>query len=217
MCHISVPQQLRFFHKGGLLEQVTSKHGLVKLSSGIWKGNFNLVKKQDWNLTQWKWRATCFIRRTSRGQNCSQWTNSAAANSVVFFKKSLQTVALAFRRLRIWARRRRYGSWRGTSARKCAHDGLGRGGTETDPIVFDVFNLCDMHGWGKLWQLSVAMLLSICEHIDIDLGNIKGQRKAAYLPLLGEFRKSCFCHHSPSLWLAAIISVTYWPGSTIYL
>ena len=29
------------------------------------------------------------------------------------------------------------------------------------PIVFDVFNLCDMHGSSKLRQLSVAMLLSI--------------------------------------------------------
>ena len=42
------------------------------------------------------------------------------------------------------------------------------------PIVFDVFNLCDMHGSGKLRQLSVAMLCSICEHFDIDVGNIKG-------------------------------------------
>ena len=28
------------------------------------------------------------------------------------------------------------------------------------PIVFDVFNLCYMHGSGKLRQLSVAMLRS---------------------------------------------------------
>ena len=41
--------------------------------------------------------------------------------------------------------------------------------------------LCNMHGSGNLRQLSVAMPLSICEHIDIDVGNIKGQRKAPYL------------------------------------
>ena len=67
------------------------------------------------------------------------------------------------------------------------------------PIVFDVFNLCDMHGSGKLRQLSLAMLLSICEHFDIYAENIKGQRKAPYLSLLGEFFESCDCHHSPCL------------------
>ena len=30
VCHISAPQQLRFFHKGGLLDPVRSQHGLVK-------------------------------------------------------------------------------------------------------------------------------------------------------------------------------------------
>ena len=35
------------------------------------------------------------------------------------------------------------------------------------PIVFDDFNLCDMHGSGKLGQLSLVMLLSICAHFDI--------------------------------------------------
>ena len=67
------------------------------------------------------------------------------------------------------------------------------------PIVFDVFNLCGMHGSGKLRQLSVAMLRSICEHFDIEVENIKGRRKAPYLSLLGEFLESCDCHHSPCL------------------
>ena len=40
-------------------------------------------------------------------------------------------------------------------------------------IVFDDFNLCDMHGSGKLRQLSLAMLLSIGEHFDIYVENIK--------------------------------------------
>ena len=34
------------------------------------------------------------------------------------------------------------------------------------PIVFDTFNLSDMHKVGKLRQLSVSMLRSICEHFD---------------------------------------------------
>ena len=64
------------------------------------------------------------------------------------------------------------------------------------PIVFDEFNLCDMHGSSKL---RLAMLLSICEHFDIYVGNIKGRLKAPYLSLLGEFLESCDCHHSPCL------------------
>ena len=64
------------------------------------------------------------------------------------------------------------------------------------PIVFDDFNLCDMHGSGKLQQLSLAMLLLICEHFDIYVGNIKERLKAPYLSLLGEFLESYDCHHS---------------------
>ena len=66
------------------------------------------------------------------------------------------------------------------------------------PIAFDDFNLCDMHGSGKLRQLSLVMLLSICAHFDIYVGNIKGRRKAPYLSLLRQFLESCDCHHSPS-------------------
>jgi len=67
------------------------------------------------------------------------------------------------------------------------------------PIVFDVFNLCDMHHSGKLPQLSVAMLRSIRGHFDIDVGNIKGRRKAPYLALIGELLESCSCQYSPCL------------------
>ena len=54
------------------------------------------------------------------------------------------------------------------------------------PIVFNTFNLCDMHKAGKLRHLSVSMLRSICEHFDLEVMNIKGQCKAPYLSLLGE-------------------------------
>ena len=54
------------------------------------------------------------------------------------------------------------------------------------PIVFNTFNLCDMHKTGKLQLLSVSMLRSICEHFDIEVMNIKGRHKASYLSLLGE-------------------------------
>ena len=76
------------------------------------------------------------------------------------------------------------------------------------PIVFDVFNLCDMHGSSKLQQLSVAMLRSICKHFDNNVGDIKRRRKAPYLSSLGGFLESCDCHHSPCLRLAGIIVVT---------
>ena len=53
-----------------------------------------------------------------------------------------------------------------------------------------------MHGLGKLRQLSVAMIRSICEHFDIDVGNIKGRLKAPFLSLLEEFLELYNCHHS---------------------
>ena len=65
--------------------------------------------------------------------------------------------------------------------------------------VFDVFNLCDMHGSGKLQQLSVAKLRSICEYFDIDVENIEGRRDAPSLSLLREFLESRDCHHCACL------------------
>ena len=64
------------------------------------------------------------------------------------------------------------------------------------PIVFNTFNLCDMHKAGKLRLLSVSMLRSICEHFDIEVMNIKGRCKAPYLSLLGELLVACSCHNS---------------------
>ena len=45
-----------------------------------------------------------------------------------------------------WTTRRRYGRWRGTHARKCAHGGLERGGTET-PNCFWRFQSMWHAGW----------------------------------------------------------------------
>ena len=64
----------------------------------------------------------------------------------------------------------------------------------------------------KMQQLSVAMLRSICEHFDIDVGNIKGRQKAPYLSLLGESLESCDCHYSPCLWLASLLLWLIDPG-----
>ena len=64
------------------------------------------------------------------------------------------------------------------------------------PILFDTFNLCEMHQAGKLRHLSVSMLRSIYEHFDIEVMNIKGRRKAPYLSLLGELLVACSCHNS---------------------
>ena len=61
------------------------------------------------------------------------------------------------------------------------------------------YRLCNLHGSGKLRQLSLAMLLSICEHFDIYAGNIKARRKAPYLSLLEELLELCDCHHSSRL------------------
>ena len=63
------------------------------------------------------------------------------------------------------------------------------------PIIFDTFNLCEMNGSGKLRQLSISVLRSICDYYDIDVANIKGRRKAPYLSLLGELLETCDCYH----------------------
>ena len=52
------------------------------------------------------------------------------------------------------------------------------------PVVSDVFNLCVMYGLGKLQQLSVAMLRSLCGHFDSDVENIEGRWNAPSLSLL---------------------------------
>ena len=65
------------------------------------------------------------------------------------------------------------------------------------PIVYDTFNLCNIHKAGKLRQLSVLMLRSICEYFDIEVSNIKGRRKAPYLSVLTELLDTCDCRHCP--------------------
>ena len=62
------------------------------------------------------------------------------------------------------------------------------------PIIFDTFNLCEKHGSGKLRQLSISVLRSICDYYHIDVANIKGRRKAPYLSLLGELLETCDCY-----------------------
>lgn len=63
----------------------------------------------------------------------------------------------------------------------------------TRPTIYDIFNLCDMYVSGKLRNLSLSMLRNICEHFDIEIGDIKGRKKAPYLSLLGELIESCDC------------------------
>ena len=164
------------------------------------------------------WSATCVTRGTRRGQNWWQWTNCWPRSKF----------SRIFRR----APKLRHSHSDDPESEQdedvlAAEEELAHQNVRTVvlnevalryPVVFDVFNLCDMHGSGKLQQLSVAKLRSICEYFDIDVENIEGQRDAPSLSLRREFLESCDCgHHSACLWLAAIIIVTYRPGSTIYL
>jgi Arf-GAP/Rho-GAP domain/ANK repeat/PH domain-containing protein 3 len=63
------------------------------------------------------------------------------------------------------------------------------------PIVFDTFNLCDLHKSGKINQLSVPMLRTVCENFDLPVEAITKRRKSPYLSLLKELIDACdVCH-----------------------
>ena len=61
------------------------------------------------------------------------------------------------------------------------------------PIVFDVYNLCEMNKATKINKLSVAMLRSICEHFDLNIEHITSRLKAPYIAKLVELVKTCEC------------------------
>ena len=62
------------------------------------------------------------------------------------------------------------------------------------PIVFDTYNLCNIHKAGNMRQLSVAMLRAACEHFDLDVGCIcTGRLKAPYISLLKNLVSTCDC------------------------
>ena len=61
------------------------------------------------------------------------------------------------------------------------------------PIVFDTYNLCNMHKNGKLNKLSVAMLRAACEHFDLNVEGITARLKAPYISLLQSLVLSCDC------------------------
>lgn len=62
------------------------------------------------------------------------------------------------------------------------------------PIVFDTYNLCNIHKAGKMRQLSVAMLRAACEHFELDVGSVRtGRLKAPYISLLTNLVSTCDC------------------------
>ena len=61
------------------------------------------------------------------------------------------------------------------------------------PIVYDTLNLCEINRKGKLNQLTVAMLRTVCEHFEMDVKEITYRRKAPYLSMLKELLESCHC------------------------
>ena len=61
------------------------------------------------------------------------------------------------------------------------------------PIVYDTTNLCDIYKKGKLNELTVATLRTVCEHFDMNVEEITSRRKAPYLSMLKELLESCHC------------------------
>ena len=59
------------------------------------------------------------------------------------------------------------------------------------PVVYDMFNLCDMFKSRQLNQLSLSMLCTICNHFHLYIDHIKGRRKAPHFSILEDLMKTC--------------------------
>ncbi len=66
--------------------------------------------------------------------------------------------------------------------------------TESHPIIYDCYNLCDLNRQGKLqYKFSLVMLRRICEHFELDTTNCSKTRKHDMLQLIHTVLASCSC------------------------
>ena len=63
----------------------------------------------------------------------------------------------------------------------------------THPIVFESFNLCILYASSGFKKLSIAVLRTMCEHFDFEVGSISRSRKAPYIALLSSLVEECSC------------------------
>lgn len=61
------------------------------------------------------------------------------------------------------------------------------------PIVVDNYNICDLVKKKKLSRLGIPLLRSICETLDLPIGDITQKRKAPFIALLNDYVASCSC------------------------
>ena len=67
-------------------------------------------------------------------------------------------------------------------------------GTESHPIIYDRYDLCDLNRQGKLQsKFSLVMLRRICEHFELDTTNCSKTRKHNMLQLIRAVLASCSC------------------------
>jgi len=62
------------------------------------------------------------------------------------------------------------------------------------PITYDNLDLCALYHSNRLNQLSVTVLKSICENLDINKEQLTLHRKVPYIGLFGKLVQSCSCH-----------------------
>lgn len=63
----------------------------------------------------------------------------------------------------------------------------------THPISYRSINLCDLYVNQKMKKLSLPVLKSICEELDLDASTLKPGRKDPYIKLICTVLKSCSC------------------------
>jgi len=61
------------------------------------------------------------------------------------------------------------------------------------PILYDVYNICDLVKQSKLSKFAIPMLQNICHHLEIDTDDIKVRRKIPYIEKIELLSKCCVC------------------------
>lgn len=61
------------------------------------------------------------------------------------------------------------------------------------PIVYDMYNICDMVSMNKLSKFSIAVLQEICIYFELDIPSVQQKRRKPYLDVLSNLVQSCTC------------------------
>jgi DNA-binding Xre family transcriptional regulator len=61
------------------------------------------------------------------------------------------------------------------------------------PITYESINLCQLLANKKMNNLSISLLKSICEELDLDASDITSRRKAPFIERISTVIQSCSC------------------------